>query len=113
MATDADRGTRAGVNRGEGEVIRIDVGSPDDTVIANMTGRETGERDIAMDPEEWEGAADNLNDAVDGGAQSGGVGGEKGAVAATMAGDTVRGSLSQADYVEPNSPEAAQDDRGQ
>jgi hypothetical protein len=107
VATDTNPNPGTAANRAEGEVVRVDVGKPDDTVIAHMTGKQTGESGIAMDPEEWEGAADDLNDAVDGGALSGAVGGEKGAVAATMAGETVRGSIAREKYVEPNSPEAA------
>ena len=49
-----------------------------------------------------EGGRDN----VDGGAHSGAVGGEKGAVAVTMAGETTRGYVAQDSYVEPNSPDA-------
>jgi hypothetical protein len=43
---------------------------------------------------------------VDGGAHSGAVGGEKGAIAVTMAGETTRGYVAQDSFVEPNSPDA-------
>ena len=49
-----------------------------------------------------EGGRDN----VGGGAHSGAVGGEKGAIAVTMAGETTRGYVERDAYVEPNSPEA-------
>ncbi len=82
----AQRGDPAGVARAPGD---LEPGSRDPSESENVD------------------STDKFDDDPEGGVRGGAVGGEKGAVAATAAGETVRNSIPDG-AAEPNSPEAMQ-----